>query len=49
MTKMVVLNSDPSGIDALAWDTKKVASDFVAVYVAEQYRRMIKQKIKSFL
>ena len=38
----IVLNSDPSGIDALNTETKRVASDFVAVYIAEQYRRMIK-------
>ncbi len=38
----ILLNSDPSGIAHLNEDTKRVASDFVAMYVAEQYRRMIK-------
>ena len=43
----ILINSDPSGIDKLGTDSKRVAADFVAVYIAEQYRRMIKKDGKA--
>ena len=43
----IVINSDPRGIEILNEDTKKVAADFVAVYIAEQYRRLIEKDGKA--
>ena len=40
----VVTNSDPSGIAELNKEAKQVAADFVAIYIAEQYRRMTATK-----
>ncbi len=37
----VLINCDPSGIEALSIKGQQVAGDFVAVYVAEQYRHLI--------
>ncbi len=37
----VLLNCDPSGIENLSLAGQKVAADFVAVFVAEQYRHLI--------
>lgn len=38
----IILNSDSSTVAALNIDGQQVLGDFVAVYVAEQYRRMTK-------
>lgn len=35
-----ITNSDPSGISELNRESKQVAADFVAIYIAEQYRRL---------
>ncbi len=43
----VLLNSDPSGIGELSTKGQQVAADFVAVYVAEQYRHLISGKGKK--
>lgn len=40
-------HSDPTGIAALEERSKKVASDFVAIYIAEQYRRLTATKGES--
>ncbi|MCB0394944.1 MAG: hypothetical protein KDD25_10310, partial [Bdellovibrionales bacterium] len=37
----VIANCDASGVEQLDTHAKEVAADFVAVYVAEQYRHMI--------
>lgn len=37
----IIANSDPSGVDQLSVANKQVLADFVAVYVAEQFRHMI--------
>lgn len=37
----VVATCDASGFDKLSVETQRVAADFVAVYVAEQYRHLI--------
>lgn len=37
----VITTCDASGFDDLAVETQRVAADFVAVYVAEQYRHLI--------
>lgn len=42
----VVAECDGSGFDELSQNTKQVAADFVAVYVAEQYRHLISGKGK---
>ena len=38
---LVLVNSDPSGFAKLSTKGKRLAGDFMAVYIAEQYRRMI--------
>lgn len=40
----VIADSDPRGIAKLKTEYKQVASDFVAIYVAEQYRRLTATK-----
>ena len=40
----VIADSDPSEIAKLKTEYKQVASDFVAIYVAEQYRRLTATK-----
>jgi hypothetical protein len=37
----ILANSDSSGISKLSREARQVAADFVAVYVAEQYRHLI--------
>ncbi len=37
----ILINCDPSGIEGLSVKGQQVAGDFVAVYVAEQYRHLI--------
>lgn len=41
---LIITNSDPSGINKLNSEAKQVASDFVAIYIAEQYRRLTATK-----
>ncbi len=38
---LVLVDSDASGIERLSTKGQRLAGDFVAVYIAEQYRRMI--------
>lgn len=38
---LVLIDSDPSGFDRLSTKGQRLAGDFIAVYIAEQYRRMI--------
>jgi len=40
----VIVNCDPSGFSELDRRSKEVAADFIAVYVAEQYRHLISGK-----
>lgn len=40
----VITDSDPTGISKLKVKSKQVAADFVAIYVAEQYRRLTATK-----
>lgn len=42
----ILLNCDPEGIEDLSVKGKQVAADFVAVYIAEQYRHLISGKGK---
>lgn len=37
----IIVNSDPSSVKYLSTEGKEVLADFVAVYVAEQYRHMM--------
>lgn len=43
----IVANSDSSGVEALSEPAKEVLADFVAVYVAEQYRHMMSGSINE--
>lgn len=43
----VITDSDPTGIAKLEMKSKQVAADFVAIYVAEQYRRLTATKGES--
>lgn len=43
---MVITDSNPSGFEVLDSDKKQVAADFVAIYIAEQYRRLTATKGK---
>ncbi len=40
----IIINSDASGVDKLSLYGQQVLADFVAVYVAEQYRHLISGK-----